>query len=350
MFRLNDVDFGSKSKKKPSSLTLEGQIVAIADEIAQRAADLGDAKVKARYLENIEGKFRSYLKGRDYRIEDSKNPYYRLEWIIFTTMTEDVVENSFENLKKLKPIEVKFKGVVHAAYTKKVVAFTPDVKNDDGELVEQRMEGINENLEDFVTAYSAQSEEVRESDSRAKYIIRQLYKAYINDVTLLPDVFIEDHLRSITKTNGHRFEDVWFRLNAVRATASQAVIDAEKAVQNAEKTCLELENQLKNAEIALKAAEERVNAFAEIRDKKWHVDSDLTRIVSKKGTKILRMGAIKDYFGVLKTNNEHGKKYAGDPNVAWLFDAFVLDVGFYIAGMTNTEAFDAYNKIYGHTL
>ena len=31
-----------------------------------------------------------------------------------------------------------------------------------------------------------------------------------------------------------------------------------------------------------------------------------------------------------------------------LFDEYILRIGFHIAGMTNTEAFTAYNRVYGH--
>ena len=59
------------------------------------------------------------------------------------------------------------------------------------------------------------------------------------------------------------------------------------------------------------------------------------------------MDTVVRYFAALKANNvkETDRKVETD----LLFDKFLLDVGFYIASLTNTEAFDAYNRIYGHT-
>lgn len=294
IFSQNMLNIRDVKKLNPPSLTLEGQIVAVADEIAQRAADLGDAKIKARYLDNIENMFGKHIGVRKCPDSISTNPYSRLEWVIFTTMTEDIAQQTFNNLKIQVPVEVKYCGISHAVYKEKVAAFSPSMKS------------VNDELDAFVTSFLAQSEEVRESDSRSKYIIRQLYKAYVNDVTLLPDAFIENHLNRIA--NGSDFEDTFTSVNS--SSCSKA-------------SC----------------------TFGRIRKKGWYVESDITNGFSKK---LLDINLVKDYVDILKNNN--AKANSEDPKVALLFDAFLLDVGFYIAGMTNTEAFEAYNKIYGHTL
>lgn len=290
----NALSFQKKAKPNPPALTLEGQIVAVADEIAQRAADLGDARIKARYLDNIENMFETYLGGRKCPEAINKNPYSRLEWVIFTTMTEDVAQETFRNLQKHAPIEGKYRGITHAVYKEKIAFFS------------HGMDKINSELDAFVTSFLAQSEEVRESDSRSKYIIRQLYKAYINDVTLLPDAFIEDHLNKIANAN-------------ILNDAINNLDSSDKAVVS--------------------------DTLSRIKEKKWYVQNSISNVSSKQ---LLNMSIVNDYCSILKKNNEKAK--GKNQSIDFLFDAFLLDVGFYIAGMTNTEAFDAYNKIYGHTL
>ena len=78
-----------------------------------------------------------------------------------------------------------------------------------------------------------------------------------------------------------------------------------------------------------------------LRKQKWHVGGRVTQGHDKK---ILSMETVNKFFDIVRDGRKN------DPDLAVIFDAFILNVGFYIAGMTNTEAFKAYNKIYGHTL
>lgn len=294
IFQKNGLDFAAADKANPPSLTLEGQIVAVSDEIAQRVADLSDAKIKPRYLSNIEKMFKNYLVGKTWPAASKSDPYFRIEWIIFVTMTEDVARNTFDLMQAHPPVQGKCNGIEHPIYKDKVANFSDD------------MTDINDKLADLVTALLAQSEEVRESDSRARYIIRQLYKAYLNDVSLLPDEFIEAHLTRVA--DGNTFKNAC----AGRSAAS------------------------------LKETQE---VFEKIRKHDWHIDAQNTDRYHKH---ILDMKTVNSYFRIIKAS--HAKLGGGNPDFALLYDAFLLDIGFYIAGMTNTEAFDAYNKLYGHTL
>ncbi len=286
----NTLCFQEETKKNPPSLTLEGQIVAVADEIAQRAADLGDGKIKSRYFNSIEKKLDSYLAG-EHCPKAISSPFARLEWAICTSMTKDVAQETFNRLQHHIPVEAKYHGIIHAVYHEKVASFS------------NKMECINDELDSFVSSFLAQSEDVRESDGRSRYIIRQLYKAYVNDVTLLPDAFIKAHLNRIIS----------------RKVLSDVIASSA-------------------------ATAELSGPFQKIKTKKWYVENSITKISSKR---LLDMATIKEYFGILKDN--HAKISDKNPMIDLLFDAFLLDVGFYIAEMTNTEAFDSYNKIYGHT-
>ena len=300
IFGENQMDFTIADKKDPVSMTLEGQIVAAADEIAQRAADIADADIQNRYMENIEALFAQFFPTPQRPGAADDDRCFRLEWMIYTAMINDVVDHTMDNLRAATPKEAKFGDIEHVAYADKIVAFTPDEtdKNDPEKVIKQNMAGVNKELENFVTAYSARSEEVRESDSRAKYIIRQLYKAYLNDVSLLPDAVIETHLNRM-QNNAHFLG----------------------AVKNHEA----VENVLKKRYAA-------------------------SKIIPEKGKKLLAIKNVTKYVDLLKENNGKVKSGSADADLTALFDAFILDIGFYIASLTNTEAFDAYNKIYGHTL
>lgn len=297
----NKLNFSKEQKSNPPSLTLEGQIVSVADEIAQRAADLGDAKIKARYVDRIKYMFEKYIEDRGLKyIEEGKflkatngTIYSWLEWIIFTTMTEDVAQQTLCELEKQLPNFGSYCGITHAIYPRKIVTFSSD------------MAYINDTLDSFVTSFLAQSEEVRESDSRSRYIIRQLYKAYLSDITLLPDEVIEKHLTKLTS------KDVF----------KSALRDIGE-----------------NSECEMRGT------FKKILSGKWYVENEIAKVLDKK---LLDISTITDYFKTLRNGSENMSE---QQNIALLFDAFLLDVGFYIAGMTNTEAFSAYNKIYGHVL
>ena len=312
---LNGLDYRQADKPNPPSLTLEGQIIAMADEIAQRVADIGDAMVQTRYLDYIEKMLDYYLDGKICPEALKADPFSRIEWVIFTAMAGNVVQETFKNLQNQTPVIHKFDGLFHPVYTEKVVAFSAQEKiTSNGERIKS-MKAINDDLDDFVRAYSAQSEEVRESDSRSKYIIRQLFKAYINDVTLLPDAFLEDHLLRIRESG---------EFHTVCESMQEIFSHSPKSAD----------------------AKNNADAFDRIKRKDLRVSSDILK-GKEFGKRLLHMDTVVRYFAALKANNvkETDRKVETD----LLFDKFLLDVGFYIASLTNTEAFDAYNRIYGHT-
>ena len=363
IFDHNGMNIRVEEKRKTASLTLEGQIVAMADEIAQRAADLGDAKIQARYLDNIQKMFNPYLEKpidpekRPIPKSCENDPFQRLEWIICNTMIRDVADNSFNALKKAKPATVRdYRGISHTVYDSKIVDFSPD------------MDHINKKLEKFITKFCAQSEEVRESDSRAKYIIRQLYKAYINDVTLLPDAFLESYLTSIISTPAFKELQKLFPDNTT---------GNGKVLEDIRRQRLYFRNQITqghgyhilNIDLVkdfFKILRTNNAERAKAPDIEWKIEGDLNITEKQKKKKTEHVLAINsslnnngnmeisansdDLDAQAFLNITETKTKFGNDDISKLFDAFLLKVGFYIAGMTNTEAFDAYNKIYGHNL
>lgn len=267
------------SDKFPS-LTLEGQIVAIADEIAQRVADISDG-LESRYFESVKGIL---------SINPAISTRMDLELYIQEALVDDVAQNTLRNLQSAVPSELRLWGISHEAYNTEVACFSPNKY------------AQNKELENFITVMMAQSEDVRESDSRSKYIIRQLFKAYLNDISLLSDGFIDEYFGKIVH----------------KKAFSEAITIMKK-----------MPNNQKNLE-----------TFILIKKGLWRY----TKVNPDKNKRVIDMSKVRDFFGIL-IENEHTHTI---PQLNDLFDEYILKIGFYIAGMTNTEAFSAYNRIYGH--
>lgn len=270
------------NRKKFHSLTLEGQIVAIADEIAQRVADISDG-LESRYF----GVVKDILAiGNDKKITTRSE----LEQIIRKILIEDVVSNTAKNIKATAAAKETHRGISHDTYKTEVICFSPKRKEQ------------NENLEKYITVMMAQSEDVRESDSRSKYIIRQLFKAYLNDISLLPDKFIDNYFRKIINKS--------------------SFIKAKDALRSADKL------------------REKSNVFEQIGNQSWRYRKGYL----DKNKLVIDLRNVREFFTIIaKEDNVH---YI--PELNDLLDEYILQIGFHIAGMTNTEAFTAYNRIYGH--
>lgn len=279
-------EINTSAKAKVHSLTLEGQIVSVADEIAQRIADISDG-LESRYLEKIKGIFST---------TEDLNTRLETERFIRETLIDDVVNNTTENIENQETIIKRINGISHTIYNQEVVCFSENMKS------------INDKLEKYIQNIMAQSESVRESDSRSRYIIRQLFKAYLNDITLLPDEFISDYFYKITKKTIFK--------------------NALSIIEN-------LIKESKSAEL-----NEIFSVLSEIKKEKWKIDKrDLP-----KNAIAFQFSLIKKYFKIL-IENHHTNNI---PCLNELFDEYILKIGFYIASLTNTEAFTTYNRIYGH--
>lgn len=296
------------TKKKLPSLTLEGQIVAIADEVAQRVADISDG-LESRYFEIVKNILAINLNvsSRD-----------KLELCIRETLIDDIVDTTLKNLKKAKPCFAKMDGIYHDVYSDKVVAFSED------------MEKRNGKLETFITKMMAQSEDVRESDSRSRYIIRQLFKAYLNDVSLLPDWFLTGYFKGTI--NKSTFSAAQNKLSRMKE-AEEGNLESAKSAKKPEKRVKEIEKRIKELE-------KKIEVFEKIKSGEWRYTEEMHSIKKV----VVDMGMVGDYFAIL-TANEHTLQTA---ELNELFDEYILNIGFHIAGMTNTEAFTSYNRIYGH--
>lgn len=154
----------------PYALTIEGQIVAMADEIAQRIADFDDT-YKSRYAYQVLNELKDFkflVEGKSFseKIISIKN-------ILVEKLCSEIIEkNNLENYlnecvicfkkidffeeKKQKKIEFSLEDLGCGAY-------------------------INYKISRFINEVVAKSEYVREMDAKSCFIIRQLFKAYFNN-------------------------------------------------------------------------------------------------------------------------------------------------------------------------
>lgn len=280
--------------KKLPSLTLEGQIVAMADEVAQRVADISDG-FESRYFEKVKEILDIDLANRSRE---------ELERGIREKLIGDTVSTTVEKLKHTKPGFGKIDGIHHDVYSEEIVTFSADMKERNGRL------------EEFITKMMAQSEAVRESDSRSRYIIRQLFKAYLNDVSLLPDDVIAEYFGGI--------------VNKTAFSAAQSMLEQRRAAE---------ENK-PDAEQEIRKIKKQIKVFETIKGEGWRYTKELPKIRRI----VIDMNNVRDYIAIL-IENEHGPRI---PELSELLDEHILNIAFYVAGMTNTEAFTDYNRIYGH--
>ena len=169
------------------SVTLEGQVVAIADEIAQRSHDIDDAfnSGKLTYADflkycntnktkkltdiynEIEGKI-SYAEEKNITITDKEDMYRaQLTSKIIGYFINDVVKATEKKIKKIK-MEKVFCAV-------KIVDFS-----NEGKL-------LNEHLEKLITKKVINSSEVANFDVHAHKIVKKLFEHYYNNPLCLDE-------------------------------------------------------------------------------------------------------------------------------------------------------------------
>lgn len=174
---------------KLPSFTLEGQVVAIADEVAQCTHDLEDG-VRSKIID-----FRDVLSYKlvnivmkEYSLEPNSHtetPAYDTRNYIIKNMVgyliNDICEESTKRIgiyyEKFSP---SFK-TLNDVYKDKCISFSKNIET----LVE-----------DLCTKLNSQvicSEQISVSDARSEYIIKQLFKAYYTHPKQLPDYVLKKY-------------------------------------------------------------------------------------------------------------------------------------------------------------
>lgn len=172
--------------------TLEGQVVFIADEIAQRGHDLDDAfasgHIDVDYLKDLCSlsemkEISKIIEGIEKKIVDFKNQgrfiydyndmlRARIVPQILDVLIKDIVNNSLTLMNEYKFIADKGRGVV---IKQKLIEFGLDGKV------------INEYLDKLISKRVINSKEVSRFDTKAELIIMKLFEAYYFNPRILPD-------------------------------------------------------------------------------------------------------------------------------------------------------------------
>ena len=212
-----DIDKSLESKKY---WTLEGIVVSIADEIAQRHHDIEDAydfKIldKKELYDQLSKTFKKSLDNEKYKnqkdllekIMNEDNPYKvmtKFSKFIVDFLTTDLINNSKENLIKIKDkFEIKTNEEFHKKKEEiynyknileeykceelifKIIQFSEDVK--EGDKV----------LHNFLCNKILKSNKVQRMDGLGSYVIGKLFEAYTHNPQQLSDKTIDSLYKNI---------------------------------------------------------------------------------------------------------------------------------------------------------
>lgn len=163
------------------SMTLEGQVVAIADEIAQCTHDLEDG-IRAKIITTQDLEKNNLIQNLDCDLKDLKETVDVRNGLIRKLVGHliiDVYENTNTNLKELKsknkiPQYKNFED----SYNTQIVDFSDETKK------------LQKELSTFITRVVIASQEVTQSDRKSEYIIKKLFKAYYQYPQQLPDYIL----------------------------------------------------------------------------------------------------------------------------------------------------------------
>ena len=186
----------------PFSFTYEGQVVAIADEIAQATHDLEDA-VRSKIVSFDEIRENSLIqeiinkKNISFQ-KNSLSPSYEVRTLIIKNMVGFFIENvcvtSQDNI-------TKYNNKYHPTYSSQDDCIKEKCISLSNDIEQAREKLYKEVIEKNVLS----SEEISISDSKSEYIISHLFKAYHAHPKQLPDYVLKRYYdqkgREFVRTN-----------------------------------------------------------------------------------------------------------------------------------------------------
>ncbi|BES63670.1 deoxyguanosinetriphosphate triphosphohydrolase [Gottschalkiaceae bacterium SANA] len=178
---------------KPS-FTLEGQVVGIADEIAQCTHDLEDgirAKIITKEMIMDDKLINLIIDNKGINWNDLKETVdYRNILIKFMVgdLISDVCTTTKDRLAKIDP--------------KKIPNFTnyDDVYHDQLVDFSEGKKELHKNLSNLITQLVIASQEVTKSDLKAEFIIKKLFDGYYNHPQQLPDYILNRYYKKKGKS------------------------------------------------------------------------------------------------------------------------------------------------------
>lgn len=172
----------------PFSITLEGQVVAIADEIAQCTHDLEDGVrsgvINFRELMDQPLVFQCM---KAYNIELDKRtamPAYEIRSLVIKNLVGYLIYDVCMQSKKSIAEYFKSHDIKnHRIFEEKCIIFS------------NKMHSVVQELKKWMDDRIIYSEEVSISDSKAEYLIKQIFKAFYVHPKQLPDYVLEKYFR-----------------------------------------------------------------------------------------------------------------------------------------------------------
>lgn len=167
------------------SFTLEGQVVAIADEIAQITHDIDDGIRGGiiKFADFTECELvKTYLASEKINLNNTTLTYDQKSHLIKSCigfLIKDVIDSSRTKIENYYRNygEPKFK-TVNDVYEQQCVSFSDKIKPQ------------AEALEKSKTSWIICSAEISQSDAKAEYMIKQIFKAYYKHPKQLPDYIL----------------------------------------------------------------------------------------------------------------------------------------------------------------
>lgn len=195
------------------STTLEGQVVAVADEIAQRAHDLDDGIASGiinekEFLEEMKTTpilkklYNKVNKSLKY-IDEDKRDYIdtldikraRIVSDVITYFIAEIVKKSLPRINKYKREIGNISDFKELIICKELISFDCD----DDSKEKSNIEEVRKKLEKISSIKIINSEEVNCFDGKGEYIIRRLYKAYTTNPRQMSKTTLKRITREISK-------------------------------------------------------------------------------------------------------------------------------------------------------
>lgn len=219
--KLFDKYFGEKSQFVSNiPLTIEAQIVAISDEIAQVYSDLDDTLrynkiLKLSNMLKIENKSTSMRHNNKQLLVKIKESLIKEVVDYF----QELISNKLSQIKDEDDFKKTFSN------NKENYFLFKKNQNEDESIMKKISNSLNKKI-DLTTkstfykvcfinqlkiTYALTTEKVRMSDAKAQYIIRQLFKAYYNNPNLLNDKvlnFIEKEYYDLNGKEKKKLDDI----------------------------------------------------------------------------------------------------------------------------------------------
>lgn len=319
------------------SVTLEGQVVAIADEIAQIEHDLDDGfrnnEVKLTVDELI-GKIHNLkLKEKDENIKklkesicslkeeesEKEGPYKKDNLVknLIDYFIRDTVNNSLKNRDKIEAIVEKKDGKI--IFKDKIIEFS-----ENGNKIYKELKKLIHNR--ILTSY-----EVARFDWKARFIIRRLFKAYYSNPRQMPEYILERTFKEVKETIDESKIGFYFETDEKMEDLKK--IDYKNDIENFESYIKILKLDFKNLnrkrfEFTSKEEAEREEPYNEFNIEEILSDEKLNAYFFKK-------------YSELNTLNQKSKKLLVELNYVYIFN--IIE---HIAGMTDSFAREEYKALY----